>query len=546
MSDKNEDSAKDVTPGPESTGTWRDESLHGPASQRLNDMSDPYRAKLEELQTQLEAMKYRLRRPPENSEFDAQITSYTASGLHYGWKQMWAGSAGIIAFASGLTALSTDVGAAIEQNGAAFVAVGTNVRMRSTGNITQRAFVFQGPSSAAGNGTGNAMEVVVKKDGGAQGSDVAFASWTYTIYNSSDSTYTTPLATGLALQNGSPSSRWAEGEVNYAVDGARGIAQKNGGAWTLLSVDEIRVVDVCDPALTIGSPANGLSASGTTLTLGTASSMAFGSTAIGGSLTTTGPATVSGTLQVGTASTTITGTSITVGTQGTLTSTGAFSVASTIVSGGNLTVTGGGTLTTAGAMALTSIVASGLITGGSLTGSNLASGLMPVASTAGLLINSAFKPTGLLFTHFADAGNGTTVETDLYSDTIAAAQLSVNGGILEGEYGGVFVSSATATRQIKLYFGGTAIFDTGALTLSLSSAWTLYASIIRASATVVRYIISLTTQGAALAAYTASGELAGLTLSNTNVLKITGQAAGVGAASNDIVAKMGYIGFKPF
>lgn len=150
-----------------------------------------------------------------------------------------------------------------------------------------------------------------------------------------------------------------------------------------------------------------------------------------------------------------------------------------------------------------------------------------------------------LFTHFADVGNGTTVETDLYSDTIAAGQLSVNGQRLEGEYGGIFVSSATATREIKLYFGGTAIFDTGALTLSLSSAWTLYATIIRVSATVVRYMISFTTEGAALSAYTATGELTGLTLSATNVLKITGQAGGVGAATNDIVAKLGAVDFKP-
>lgn len=149
-----------------------------------------------------------------------------------------------------------------------------------------------------------------------------------------------------------------------------------------------------------------------------------------------------------------------------------------------------------------------------------------------------------LFDHFVDAGNGTTVETDLYSDTIAASQLANNGEKLEIEYGGVFVSSGTATREIKIYFGGTVIFDTGTLTLSLSSAWTVYVEIIRVSATVIRYMASLTTQGAALSAYTAVGEVTGLTLSNTNIMKITGQAAGVGAATNDIVAKLGYVEWK--
>lgn len=150
-----------------------------------------------------------------------------------------------------------------------------------------------------------------------------------------------------------------------------------------------------------------------------------------------------------------------------------------------------------------------------------------------------------LFDHYADQGNGTTVETDLYSDTIAAGQLANNGDKLEIEYGGIFVSSATATREVKIYFAGTAIFDTGALTLSLSSAWTAFAKIIRVSATVVRYMVSFTTEGAALAAYTAVGELTGLTLSGTTVLKITGQAAGVGAATNDIVAKLGSVVFVP-
>jgi len=109
----------------------------------------------------------------------------------------------------------------------------------------------------------------------------------------------------------------------------------------------------------------------------------------------------------------------------------------------------------------------------------------------------------------------------------------------------LFVSSGTATRQIKIYFGGTAIFDTGALTLSLSSAWTVYVTIIRVSSSVIRYMISLTTEGAALSAYTAVGELTGLTLTSTNILKITGQAAGVGAATNDIVAKLGSIAWHP-
>lgn len=174
--------------------------------------------------------------------------------------------------------------------------------------------------------------------------------------------------------------------------------------------------------------------------------------------------------------------------------------------------------------------------------SNLSSSQIKVNQGTGL---GTANVGGVIFDHYASVGNVSTTETDLYSDTIVANSLGTSGTKIEAEYGGTFVSSATATRQIKIYFGGTNIFDTGALTLSLSSAWTAYVSIICVSSTVVRYMVSFTTEGAALSAYTAVGEVTGLTLSNTNILKITGTAAAVGAATNDIVAKMGTVLWYP-
>lgn len=178
---------------------------------------------------------------------------------------------------------------------------------------------------------------------------------------------------------------------------------------------------------------------------------------------------------------------------------------------------------------------SGLLSG------NAGKAIIVSSDASGLAVGGKVGLSGALFDHYTNAGNVTTGETDLYSDTTAANTFLNNGDKIEAEYGGIFVSSGTATREIKIYFGGSAIFDSGALTLSLSSAWTIYVSIIRVSSTVVRYMISMTTEGAALAAYTAVGELTGLTLSSTNIFKITGQAAGIGAATNDIVAKLGHV-----
>lgn len=143
--------------------------------------------------------------------------------------------------------------------------------------------------------------------------------------------------------------------------------------------------------------------------------------------------------------------------------------------------------------------------------------------------------------HYATVGNSGTSETDLYSDTLANNQLGADGEKISAYYGGSYLLHATATRQIKIYFGGTAIFDSGALVLASSSAWVIYVQIIRISATAIRYMVSLNTQGTSADSFTSAGELTGLTLSNQNILKITGTAAAAGAASNDIQAKLGSI-----
>lgn len=169
----------------------------------------------------------------------------------------------------------------------------------------------------------------------------------------------------------------------------------------------------------------------------------------------------------------------------------------------------------------------------------------PSASLAAGSSTSVAKLGGTIVDHFADAGNATTVETDLYSDTLTASLLATNGDKVVGEYGGIFVSSGTATRQLRAYFGGTAIFDSGTLSIGAGSdAWYMQVIVIRESSTVVRCVAIMNTTGATTSAYCTYTRITGLTLTNTQILKITGQAAGVGAATNDIVAKLGSIEWK--
>lgn len=146
---------------------------------------------------------------------------------------------------------------------------------------------------------------------------------------------------------------------------------------------------------------------------------------------------------------------------------------------------------------------------------------------------------------YTDGGNTTTSETDLFTYTVPASELGSDGDRIEAQWSGTAVGHATATRQFKAYFGGTAFFDSGALAISANASWVVGATLTRVSATVVRYALEMTLQNAPLAAYTVSGELTGLTLSSTNVFKLTGTAAGVGAATNDIVGKMACLDKKP-
>jgi hypothetical protein len=144
---------------------------------------------------------------------------------------------------------------------------------------------------------------------------------------------------------------------------------------------------------------------------------------------------------------------------------------------------------------------------------------------------------GKLYEDFTNYGNGTTVETDLQSFTTPASLFSTNGDNLTNYYAGTVVGSGgTATREWKVYFGGTVIFDSTALLITSDCSWRLSTDIIRVSASVVRYSVIFTVDQ--VASRTSYGEVTGLTLTNTNILKVTGQAAGVGAGSNDIISGM--------
>lgn len=150
-----------------------------------------------------------------------------------------------------------------------------------------------------------------------------------------------------------------------------------------------------------------------------------------------------------------------------------------------------------------------------------------------------------LFDFFNDVTVG-GIETDIFSSSLIANTFAVNKDKVVAIYGGNFVTAGTQLTQLKVIFSGTTIWDSTAVAPSTgTTSWKIIVDLIRKSSTAVLYTVTLNTTGASGYVYCKSGELTGLTLTNINILKITGVSSGVSSGIGDIVGKQGTVDFKP-
>lgn len=141
---------------------------------------------------------------------------------------------------------------------------------------------------------------------------------------------------------------------------------------------------------------------------------------------------------------------------------------------------------------------------------------------------------------YTDVSNTGTSETDLYSHTVAANSITANGMKIIASFA-FTLNDLTATNQIRVSFAGTNIANTGALTVSATGGGKADVLIIRSGTTTARAVVNISTPGASTAIYTSQTDLTGLDFTATNILKITGQAAGATGGTGDITAKLGTI-----
>ncbi len=193
------------------------------------------------------------------------------------------------------------------------------------------------------------------------------------------------------------------------------------------------------------------------------------------------------------------------------------------------------------------------------SGPSLSRNTVAASSNSNMLVNFQYGPkdvftsisaryikrtTATLFDHFTNVSNVSTGETDLYSDSLPGDTLQFDGDKITASYAVELLSSAS-TKRCRIYFSGTSILDTGALTTSGSATVLISVTIIRDSSNSVRYSALVTIANASPTSAQSVGSLSGLTLTSPITLKLTGQAAGGAAASGDITSKFSTVSIVP-
>jgi hypothetical protein len=198
-----------------------------------------------------------------------------------------------------------------------------------------------------------------------------------------------------------------------------------------------------------------------------------------------------------------------------------------------------GSVQTSGAMNANSLIVVGSSSMGAVTASSVGSTSMTSDSYA---IGSKAFVGGSFMDSYTDANNSGTTETDLHSYTTPAFFFAANHEKGDFEYSGTF-SDATSTATLKVYFDGQLIASSGAVTVSATGVWTATGYIVRTSSTTARAYVTYTVPFAGFTAgqsMTTITDLTSLTLGDTSILKITGQAGGGGGGSNDITLKTAF------
>jgi hypothetical protein len=140
---------------------------------------------------------------------------------------------------------------------------------------------------------------------------------------------------------------------------------------------------------------------------------------------------------------------------------------------------------------------------------------------------------GRLASSTTQTGNTAATETDLFTTSILSSTLATNADGLEFSCAGTFAVSASVDKRVRVKFGATTMFDTGALAATAGADWHLHGTIIRTGAATQKAVVSFTSSFGtfmASAKYTTPAE----TLSGAVTFKVTGEAT----LASDVVGEL--------
>lgn len=189
---------------------------------------------------------------------------------------------------------------------------------------------------------------------------------------------------------------------------------------------------------------------------------------------------------------------------------------------GDVTMTNAGVVT----LAANSVVTAD-ITDANVTTAKIADGAATLAKLGS---------TGKLASAYADSGTpASTVETTLFTTTLAASQLAADGESVRMTAHGTTAANAN-TKTLKVYLGTNAIAQNSTTTAPNGKNWKIVADVTRSGATSSVEHVSIEFDGVAAEI---DASKVGATWSSANVFSVTGTNGT--SAANDIVLKQAIV-----
>lgn len=141
---------------------------------------------------------------------------------------------------------------------------------------------------------------------------------------------------------------------------------------------------------------------------------------------------------------------------------------------------------------------------------------------------------------YTDKNNSGTTETTLDSTGMPAYFLDSAGQTMAFDFSGKF-NNTIGSKNVKVYFNGTAILDIGTVTITGTGTWIASGYIKRTGATTARATTYLLFPFSTIMTYTAETDLTGITFTSAVPFKLTATS---GNGSSDITEKDGRAYFK--